>query len=147
MAVTTDRITRVATYDRVRDVRSRERRVVILLAAVVLLGLGDLYATVTHVNSIGMVELNPIAAYIIRADSSAGLVLYKLGTIGIAVGLLLATRQHRSAELASWLLVLIMAALTVHWRNYNETVVREINGVSYHDVSQVCGVINRDSPY
>jgi len=117
--------------------RRRGRRVIILLAAVALIGLGDLYATLTHVNSIGMIELNPVAAYLIAADSDAGLVLYKLGTIGIAVGLVLRTRHHRSAEVASWAMILIMAALTFHWHNYNETVARELTGVCYQDLTYI----------
>lgn len=123
--------------------RRRSRRVFILLAAVALLGLGDLYSTLTHVNSIGMVEINPVAAYLINADSDAGLVLYKLGTIGIAVGLLMRTRHHRSAEAASWILILVMTALTFHWHNYNETVARELNGVDYRDVTYIAEIMNR----
>lgn len=123
--------------------RRRGRRVLILLAAVSLLGVGDLYATLAHVNSIGMVELNPVAAYLIDADSDAGLVLYKLGTIGIAVGLVVRSRHHRSAEAASWIMILIMAALTFHWQNYNETVARELTGVSYQDVTYIVDALNR----
>jgi len=125
--------------------RRRGRRVLILLAAVSLLGVGDLYATLAHVNSIGMVELNPVAAYLINADSDAGLVLYKLGTIGIAVGLVVRSRHHRSAEAASWVMILIMAALTFHWHNYNETVARELTGVCYEDVTYIVDALNSQS--
>jgi len=127
--------------------RRRGRRVYILLAAVALLGLGDLYATLTHVNSIGMIEINPVANYLIMAESNAGLVLYKLGTIGIAVGLLLRTRSHRTAEAACWALFLVMTILTFHWHNYNETVARELAGVNYEDVSYIVDAMNRQRAY
>lgn len=127
--------------------RRRGRRVLILLAAIFLLGMGDLYATLTHVNSIGMVELNPVANYLIMSESNAGLILYKFGTVGIAIGLLLRTRFHRTAEAACWGLLLVMTMLTFHWFNYNEVVARELDGANYNDVTYVVDAMNRQRDY
>jgi hypothetical protein len=93
--------------------------VLLLLAAVTLLGLGDLYATLLHLGSVGMAELNPIAAYLISAGSVPGLVLFKLGCMALTVGLIWKLRHHLVAELGTWLLFAMMAMLTVHWYQYN----------------------------
>jgi hypothetical protein len=111
--------------------RRRARRVVILLTTVFLLGLGDLYATITHATTVGMIEVNPIGAYLLNADSIPGLILFKLGTMGIGVGLLLRVRHKLQSELSSWLILAVMVALTLHWANYNEAVAKDYQRVSH----------------
>ena len=98
----------------------RARRVMMLLIAIALLGVVDLYATYVHATTIGMMELNPIGAYIISGDSPLGLILFKLGSIGLCVGLLMKLRHDRRAELAAWLCLIIMIGLTLHWVQYNQ---------------------------
>ena len=115
--------------------RMRARRVVLLLAALIVLGLGDLYATVTHATSIGMRELNPVGAYLIAAHSVFGLVLYKLGTMGLTTGLLMKVRHHALAELSSWLLVCVMVGLTIHWSNYNHQLSEKLTNTSYDEAA------------
>lgn len=120
----------------------RSRRVIVLLAAVAMLGLGDLYATYTHASSVGMHEENPIGAYLIMSGSWAGLTLYKLGTIGIAVGLLLKVRRRRSAELAAWFICAVMVALTFHWHDYNMEMSTQLANVSYEQVTEQMRIAN-----
>lgn len=120
----------------------RARRVMVLLFVVTALGLADLYATYTHASSVGMHEENPIGAYLITAGSWAGLTLYKLGTIGLAVGLLLKVRRQRSAECAAWFICLVMVALTMHWHEYNHEMSTQLANVSYEQVAEQMRLTN-----
>ena len=113
------------------DASHRSRRVVILLIALVLLSIGDLYATLTHVGALGMIELNPIAAYLIGAGSMIGLILYKLGTLGVAVAALAKIRAHAIGECAAWLLVGVMVMLTLHWYRYNVEAAATLQNTDY----------------
>lgn len=101
------------------SVRTRGRRVCLLLIGVTVLGLGDLLATTTHMNGVGLIEANPFARHLVEAGSTEGLVLFKLGSIGIAIGLILRVRNHRAGEIGGWVLVAIMAVLTLHWHHYS----------------------------
>lgn len=118
--------------------QGRSRRVLLLLTAVTLLGLGDLHATLLHLGSVGMAEVNPIAAYLMEAGSVPGLVLFKLGGIAVSVGLIWGVRHHLAAELGTWLLFGVMVLLTVHWYQYNAAAKDVFGGGSPH-VRQVEG--------
>lgn len=107
--------------------RYRGRRVLLLLAAVTLLGLGDLYATLMHLQSVGMAEMNPIAARLMAAGSVPALILFKLGCMALTVGLMWRVRRHIAAEMGTWLLFGVMALLTVHWYQYNTMVMDSFN--------------------
>ncbi|MDH3584165.1 MAG: hypothetical protein OER86_08110 [Phycisphaerae bacterium] len=111
--------------------RRRAIRVVILLAGLLALGLGDLYATVVHAASVGMNEANPIGHYLISSQSVTGLILFKLGSMGIAIGLLLRVREHRTTELASWMLLGVMVLLIMHWTDYNQQIAEEMSRSSF----------------
>ncbi|MCH6551477.1 MAG: hypothetical protein IH804_05630 [Planctomycetes bacterium] len=50
--------------------RGRSRRVMALLGAVVLLSLGDLLVTLAYLKSVGLMEANPIVAYLIESTQS-----------------------------------------------------------------------------
>ena len=82
--------------------RSRSRRVMVLIIGVVVLSIGDLIVTVGHLQSVGMMEANPIAVWLIKSsDSPFALISYKLGTVGICVALLLRVREHIEGEIAA----------------------------------------------
>jgi hypothetical protein len=103
----------------------RGARVSILLAGVVLLSLGDLILTMWHLQSIGMVEANPVAAMILeRAGSVWPLVLYKAATVAVCVGVLFRIRQRFQAEVGAWLCLLVLAVLSVHWHRYSNTIMQ-----------------------
>ena len=122
-------------HTRVRNAH-RSRRVVILLIALALLSLGDLYATLTHATSLGMVEVNPIAAYLIGAGSMIGLILYKLGTVGVSIAALAKVRAHAAGECAAWLLVGVMVVLTLHWYQYNLEAAQAFESADHTALSQ-----------
>ena len=70
-----------------RQRRDRSRRVVVLIAGIILLSLGDLAITLIYLRSIGMKETNPIAGYPIRLNQSvSALAAYNMLTVGVCVG-------------------------------------------------------------
>lgn len=102
-----------------RQTRHRSRRVALLIAGIVLLSLGDLLITLTYLRTTGMVEANPIAAWLIRTTgSTAALVAYKLLTVGVCVGLLHRLRRQVEGEVAAWCAVVILALAAVQWYQY-----------------------------
>lgn len=104
-----------------RVLGDRPRRVILLLWAIVVLSLADLFVTLTHLQSIGMVEANPVAAFLIRSTGSPwALILFKAGTVAVCVMLLYRVRNHRQGELAAWLALVILVGVSVMWHYYSE---------------------------
>lgn len=103
-------------------VRARVRRVYMLAGLIVILSVGDLMATLTYLQSTGMQELNPLAAYIIRGQSTLGLVLFKAGSVLASVSLLLLMRHRHQGELAAWVGTFILVTLTIYWSCYTNQV-------------------------
>lgn len=96
----------------------RPKRVVILLIAIVLLSLADLYITITYLMHFGMFEANPIARLVMDYHEPWGVVAWKLGTVAIAGGILFHIRTHRLAEFAAWLGLFVLVWLTFQWVSY-----------------------------
>jgi hypothetical protein len=101
---------------------TRGRRVTVLLVATALMCLGDLALTLTYVTSMGMAETNPIARAVMSHNSPAFVVIWKLATMAIGLGILFWARRTKGAEVATWLCFLIMCALCVHWFSFAMTV-------------------------
>jgi hypothetical protein len=99
--------------------RFRPTRVLCLLAAVVVLSLADLYMTLVHLLHFGMLEANPLARAIMEYGSPAALIIWKLLTVGLAVGILFAARARRTAEWAAAFCCLTLVCLTGRWISYN----------------------------
>jgi len=113
---------------------AREQRVIVLLVAVLLMGLGDLYMTLTFITSVGMIENNPIARLVMAHGSSAAVVVWKLSLTLFGVGVLVWARRSRHAEIATWLVFMVMTGLTFHWLGFSSeaaTIVEE-----YHHMAQ-----------
>jgi Na+/proline symporter len=100
----------------------RGARVVILLGATGIMCLGDLAMTLMYITSIGMSESNPIARAVMEHNSPAFVVVWKLATMGLGLGILFWARRTRVAEVATWVCFLVMAALCVHWLGFTGTV-------------------------
>ena len=98
--------------------RRRGRRVVVLLAAIFVLSMADLAATLANLHSTGMVEANPVARFVIERGDSWGLAAYKLATVGICIALLFRLRHHVQGEAASWVGLAILAGLSFYWGHY-----------------------------
>lgn len=96
----------------------RDIRVIALAVAIVAMSIGDLSMTLTFLTHGGMIESNPIARAVMNHNSPALLTLWKSCSVGLAVGILLYARRHRSAEIAAWIGLLAMTCLMVHWIRY-----------------------------
>ncbi len=103
--------------------RDRSRRVVLLIVGIVLLSVGDLGVTLLHLKSSGMMEANPVAAWII-AHTGSGVLLtaYKTLTVAICVGLLFRLRRHVEGEIGAWCALLILAAVSFQWYQYTHEI-------------------------
>ncbi len=103
---------------------NRPRRVVLLLAGIIVLSAADLFEALTHLRGPGLLEANPVAALVIRTTGSA-LVLsaYKVLTVGICIGLLYRLRGRATGELGAWCAVAILAVMSWHWYQYNNEIV------------------------
>lgn len=101
---------------------ARGERVIILVAACVLMSLGDLYMTLTYVTSVGMLESNPLARALMSLNSPAVVIAWKCALTLFGASVLIFFRRLRAAELATWLVFAGMALLTLHWQGFNRDV-------------------------
>lgn len=102
-----------------RWVAGRARRVVLLLAAVLLMSLGDLYMTLTYLLNVGLLEWNPIARAVMVLDMPGLLIGWKVASLGLGLGILYWARRSRNGELGAWVCFAVLSWLTVHWALYN----------------------------
>jgi hypothetical protein len=82
------------------------------------MSLADLVMTLTHLTTIGMLEANPIARWIMQMQSPSLLVLWKVGTLGVAVAILLRARRLTCGEIAAWICAAVLLWLMVRWSVY-----------------------------
>ena len=100
---------------------TRSRRVTLLIVSIVLLSAADLIATLGQLRSIGMVEANPFASWVIQStQSSYSLTCFKALSVLTCCGLLFKLRRSFQAELAAWICVLVLTGLSLHWGRYAE---------------------------
>jgi hypothetical protein len=102
----------------------RPVRVTVLLCAVVVLSLADLYMTLVHLMSFGMIEANPLARGIMAFGSPAALIIWKLVTVMMAAGILFYARKRRVAEVGAVFCCCVLTWLTGRWIAYNAQVGR-----------------------
>jgi hypothetical protein len=100
----------------------RGKRVAILLVAITLLSLGDLYLTLTYATSMGMYESNPLARFIMSFGSPALVATWKIGSLLLACTIFYWARRSRYAEMGVWACTLLLAWLTCHWGAYMDQV-------------------------
>jgi uncharacterized membrane protein len=104
----------------------RNHRLLVLLAAIVVLSMADLAITLTHLQTIGMIEANPVAAFLIRESGSAWtLALFKSCTVALCVTLLFALRRSRFAEVGAWTAIIVLVGLSIQWHIYTERFVED----------------------
>lgn len=118
--------------------QSRPSRVMILLSAVVLLSLADLYLTILFLrDGGGFPEANPVARSIMNLQSIPLLIAWKLSSVITTVGILSLIRRTRSAEVGAWVCFLVLGWLTVHWGQYvaeaHPTTLAQAVELGYHD--------------
>jgi uncharacterized BrkB/YihY/UPF0761 family membrane protein len=96
----------------------RSLRVTILLLATCLMCLADLALTLTFVTTTGMLEANPLARSVMEHNSPGLVVVWKLATMVLGLGILYWIRRNKWAEVGSWVCFAVMAALSIHWFTY-----------------------------
>ncbi|MCZ6834227.1 MAG: DUF5658 family protein [Planctomycetota bacterium] len=102
-----------------RILGDRPRRVMLLLASIIVLSLVDLLITLFHLQTTGMIESNPVVVFLVRTTGSAwALALYKTGTVVVCVMLLYRVRKHVQGEIASWLALMILVGVSFMWHYY-----------------------------
>jgi len=97
----------------------RERRVLYLLAAVVLMSLADLAITIEWVTQVGLAESNPLARWVIEQGSVGLLSFWKLATVVPAVTVFASLRAKAIAEAGAVVAFLVLCAVTAHWYGYH----------------------------
>ncbi|MFG0284835.1 MAG: DUF5658 family protein [Phycisphaerales bacterium JB039] len=103
---------------------ARARRVIALLACVIVFSLADLHLTTTHLRSAGMIEGNPVARAIMGLNSPAALALWKVLTVGLGVWILYAARRSRAGEAGAWICFVVLWLLMVRWMTYSDEIVQ-----------------------
>lgn len=97
----------------------RPIRVLCLIFVIFSLSLADLYCTLIYLHSGGMGEENPLARWLMSTGSPVPLILWKLGTVGLACSILLFLRHKRLGELGALLCCMILVWLTFRWEEYS----------------------------
>ncbi len=100
--------------------QARLRRMLLLLAGIVVLSGADLAVALRYLRGPGLLEANPIAAMVISASGSAiALSAYKAATVGVCVALLYALRRRVEGEVAAWVAVGILGLMSLQWLAYS----------------------------
>lgn len=83
---------------------------------VAILSFFDLTCTLLAQSSIGFAEINPLGSHLL--DSPLLLAGFKVTSLLLGCGILLALRRYRGAQIASWWLCLVCTILTFRWATY-----------------------------
>lgn len=92
---------------------------VLLLSAVLLMSLGDLYMTLTYLLNVGMLEDNPLARAVMLVNRPMLLIGWKLGSLVLGLGILFWARRSRNGEWGAWICFAALGWLMIHWSLYN----------------------------
>ena len=75
----------------------------------------------THLQTTGMMEANPVAAWLIRTTQSPwSLMALKLCSVGTAVFVLYHLRQRIQGEIGSWCALGILVVVAFLWHTYSQ---------------------------
>lgn len=103
----------------------RSRRIILALAAIWVINVFDLGFTLHESQRYHFVELNPVAASMLR-DAPHLLVAYKISLVTIASAILIALRRERVCELGCWLILAVYGCVGVRWMFYYEELLATI---------------------
>jgi len=106
-------------------------RVALLLAAIVAMSFADLWMTLTYATTTGMMEMNPIAHFIMQTGSVAAISSWKLATAGLGVIILYLTRSKRCSEFGTWVCFTTMILLMAHWSHFNANITTYTEEISF----------------
>lgn len=103
----------------------RATRVLLLLGAALIVSVADLVMTLRFVTSVGMIEANPIARWIMKSGDATTLTIFKMVLTLLSLGTIFFFRRHRSAEIAAWFCFGVMLLLSLHWLDFVSSVQNE----------------------
>lgn len=93
-----------------------------MLSAVIVLSFADLYFTFIFMTAAGMPEMNPVVRALAEVcDRGSAIVIWKVATLGVCVGLLYIVRRTRTGELGALLAVMVLVWLTARWGTFIDT--------------------------
>lgn len=98
--------------------QARARRVLLLTGLVLMLSAGDLLTTLIFLQSTGMEEANPVAAFVMSSGSIWSLIVFKAGSVFTSLSVIWLLRHRWQGEIAAWIAAFILVALTYHWYVY-----------------------------
>ncbi len=93
-----------------------------LVFAIVVLSIADLYLTLTFLLSTGMVEANPVARLVIEQGSPWVLGVWKLALVLLPAAIFLCFSKRKLSEAGAWVCFLALGALAVQWKVYTDRV-------------------------
>lgn len=99
---------------------ARAQRVAMLLAATLAMAVGDLYMTLMFVTHGGMLETNPVARMVMALNSTTAVIVWKLATTLLGLGILFHLRRLRLGEMGAWAVFVALSALSMHWLDYSQ---------------------------
>ena len=103
-----------------RRLVDRPHRVVYMAVAAALLSAADLAKSLFYLTSCGLVEANPVSAWVMSWGSAWAVVGWKCATAGVFVGAVLLARRRLSAEIACAVGVVALVFVQLAWIGYAE---------------------------
>lgn len=88
------------------------------MLAILAFHIGDLLMTLFYRDSGLMLEGNIVAAELVYGESTAAVILFKASMLFVAFVIFWSCRRRITTELACWLILLVMTALTIKWTLY-----------------------------
>ncbi len=90
----------------------------LLLFGTWLLSVFDLAFTLAARSMNVLIEMNPIAGWVLEHHGDWAVVVYKVTLMAAGTAILVVYRQRKCAESAAWFLILVYSLLSVHWYSY-----------------------------
>lgn len=107
----------------VPDPLKRRTTRVCLLAAFIAAASGiDLYLTLTHLRTVGLIEANPIARLLIAQNCVWLLSGWKLLSVALALTIFVVNARRRACEAAAWFCAGVMVWLMLQWIGYSQQI-------------------------
>jgi hypothetical protein len=120
------------------DKAAVSRRVILLIAAIVLMGLADLACTLAYMQTVGLPEANPIARWLARFGDTRAIVGFKLLTMLLSCYCLYIGRTERRMEWCAWTCTAILLGLSIHWISFNRSIAEHTNLIAYLSDPEPC---------
>lgn len=98
------------------------RRLMLVLLAIALMSMVDLICTLIYMSSVGLLELNPLARFMVSVGDAQQLIIFKLFTMTLSCGALYFARRHPISERVAWVCAAGLFALMLHWTSFNSSV-------------------------